>query len=593
MRMFSNSVKQQTVVNIMLIRKLFENTKGRILFGIAVLLIVLSSQAAIAQQDSANELTDESTNEFVEQLNSIEARIDQRRNSIASLETDINNAEGMLFEVLSLRLEREWIITLESGNEFATLVLTQEEESAQYPQFQASAVTILATHPSLFETALAELNGHIVFPESSMSAAEQALSYNRLFNLESTVDEVIALMMQTYSLQAALGVETGPADLALTTMLTERAINTSVYLDLSVSEADGITAALQALPGDVELIAKLTVINERIVSGTEILELAVSRLEAQQIDVTGFREQLVTITGKITPQLFNFGVIAGLLSSWGQVLIETIANEGPTFLFQVFVFFLIIYGFRKLSQLVENLTEHALKRSHVKLSRLLHSMIVATSSNLVLALGVLIALSQLGISLGPLLAGLGIAGFVIGFALQDTLSNFASGMMILFYKPFDVEDLVDLGGVFGTVDQMSLVNTTILTLDNQRITLPNSLIWGGVIKNVTAQKTRRVDLIFGIGYDDDIDKTEKILNTLVDEHELILTDPEPIVRLHELGESSLNFVVRAWTKTADYWDVYWDLLRSVKVTFDKEGISIPFPQRDLHLIKHDENDTAA
>jgi small conductance mechanosensitive channel len=210
-------------------------------------------------------------------------------------------------------------------------------------------------------------------------------------------------------------------------------------------------------------------------------------------------------------------------------------------------------------------------------------MIISTVGNLVLVLGVLIALSQIGISLGPLLAGLGIVGFVIGFALQDSLSNFASGMMILFYRPFDVGDTVEAGGVFGKVSSMSLVNTTFLTFDNQTIILPNNMVWSGVIKNVTAQRQRRVDLVFGVSYADDIPKVERVLQEIIDTHDKILDDPEPMIKLHELGDSSINFVVRPWVESDDYWDVYWDLMRTVKMRFDEEGISIPFPQRDVHL----------
>jgi small conductance mechanosensitive channel len=211
-------------------------------------------------------------------------------------------------------------------------------------------------------------------------------------------------------------------------------------------------------------------------------------------------------------------------------------------------------------------------------------MIITTVKNLVILLGALIALSQLGISLGPLLAGLGIAGFIVGFALQDTLSNFASGMLILIYRPFDVGDFVTAGGVTGKVAHMSIVNTTFNTIDNQVLVVPNNLIWQSVITNVTAQHTRRVDLVFGVAYSDDIDKVEKILSEIVAEHELILDEPEPVIRLHELADSSVNFVCRPWVKTDDYWQVYWDLLRSVKLRFDAEGITIPFPQREIHTV---------
>jgi len=198
-------------------------------------------------------------------------------------------------------------------------------------------------------------------------------------------------------------------------------------------------------------------------------------------------------------------------------------------------------------------------------------------------LGVLIALSQLGINLAPLLAGFGIAGFIVGFALQDTLGNFASGVMILFYRPFDVGDAVEAGGVMGTVKEMTLVSTTILTWDNQKLVVPNKKIWGEVIRNITAEATRRVDLQFGIGYRDDVDKAERVLKDIVITHPLVLRHPEPVIRLHALGESSIDFVVRPWAKTGDYWTVYWDITREVKRRFDAEGISIPFPQRDVHI----------
>jgi len=192
--------------------------------------------------------------------------------------------------------------------------------------------------------------------------------------------------------------------------------------------------------------------------------------------------------------------------------------------------------------------------------------------------------SPLGISLGPLLAGLGIAGFIIGFALQDTLSNFASGMMILLYRPLDVGDFVESGRVTGRVDRMSLVSTTFKTLDNQVIVVPNNLIWQHMITNLTVQKTRRVDLTFSISYSDDIDKAKAALLDVVKQHEACLEEPPPKVRVGALGDSSVDLLCRPWVRTADYWQTYWDITEIVKKRFDEEGISIPFPQRDVHVI---------
>ena len=160
-------------------------------------------------------------------------------------------------------------------------------------------------------------------------------------------------------------------------------------------------------------------------------------------------------------------------------------------------------------------------------------------------------------------------------------------MMILAYRPYDVGDLIEAGGVSGRVSHMSLVNTTILTFDNQTLVVPNGKIWGDVIKNLTYQKQRRVDMKFRISYADDPDHAERVLRQIVADHEKTLDDPGPLIKLHELNESSVDFIVRPWTKTADYWDVYWDITREVKRRFDAEGISIPVPQRDLHIGRRD------
>jgi len=277
--------------------------------------------------------------------------------------------------------------------------------------------------------------------------------------------------------------------------------------------------------------------------------------------------------------------VGDLLAQWSRAIVDLVAKEGFRILFRLLLVMLILFGFYQLANLVQKLVNRGLDSARIQISRLLRRMIVSTVRNLIIIFGVLISISQLGISLGPLLAGLGIMGFIIGFALQDTLSNFASGLMILMYRPFDVGDVVEAGGVSGKVSHMSLVNTTFMTFDNQRLVVPNNMIWSSVITNVTAQRTRRVDLTIGISYDDDIEKTEKVLREIIDEHEAVLDYPEPNVRLHELGDSSVNFIVRPWVKTSDYWDTYWDLTKAIKLRLDKEGISIPYPQRDVHVIE--------
>ncbi len=155
--------------------------------------------------------------------------------------------------------------------------------------------------------------------------------------------------------------------------------------------------------------------------------------------------------------------------------------------------------------------------------------------------------------------------------------------MILFFRPFDIDDFVEAGGVSGKVTSLNLLATTIRTADNKEMIVPNNAIFSNVITNSTSVDKRRVDMEFGIGYDDDIDQTLSILNDIVTNHPMVLKNPEPTIKVHTLADSSVNFICRPWTKSSDYWDVYWDVTREVKKRFDAEGIGMPYPQQDVHL----------
>jgi small conductance mechanosensitive channel len=194
----------------------------------------------------------------------------------------------------------------------------------------------------------------------------------------------------------------------------------------------------------------------------------------------------------------------------------------------------------------------------------------------------LTALGKLGVETTSFLAILGAAGLAIGLALKDSLGNFASGVMIILFKPFKVGDAVTAAGVTGSVSEVGIFNSVFITPDNQKIIIPNGAITSGSIININAHDTRRVDLIVGIGYNDDIKKTKDVLNDIITSNEKILLDKGITVAVSELADSSVNFVVRAWVKTPDYWDVKFGLTETIKLRFDAEGISIPFPQQDVH-----------
>jgi small conductance mechanosensitive channel len=246
------------------------------------------------------------------------------------------------------------------------------------------------------------------------------------------------------------------------------------------------------------------------------------------------------------------------------------------------VFLAIVLGFWLLGLLLSRLAGKALTLSR-SASQILKKFVVDTIRRVTIIAGTLVGLAAVGVNITPLIAIIGAAGFVIAFALQNTLSNFASGLLIMFYKPFDIGDFVETSAVSGTVKSMTLVTTNMMTPDNKLLVVPNNELWGKVITNVTGSSERRVDMVFGIGYGDDIALAERVLADVVAAHPLVLKEPEPVIRVSELADSSVNLICRPWVKTADYWPVYWELTRAVKERFDAEGLSIPFPQRDVHL----------
>ena len=198
---------------------------------------------------------------------------------------------------------------------------------------------------------------------------------------------------------------------------------------------------------------------------------------------------------------------------------------------------------------------------------------------------VIAALSQLGIDTTSLIALLGAAGLAIGLSLQSSLSNFASGVMLIVFRPFTKGDFVEVAGTSGSVDNISIFTTTLTTPDNKEVIVPNGAVLGNNITNYSARPTRRVDMVFGIGYDDDIKKAKELLEQIIAADERVLADPAPVVALGELADSSVNFLVRPWVNAADYWGVLWDTTETVKLKFDEAGISIPYPQMDVHLDK--------
>ena len=200
-----------------------------------------------------------------------------------------------------------------------------------------------------------------------------------------------------------------------------------------------------------------------------------------------------------------------------------------------------------------------------------------------LAFVVVAAINSLGVQTASFIAVLGAAGLAVGLALQGSLSNFAAGVLIVMFRPYKVGDWIEAAGVSGSVLEVQILTTAMKTGDNKRVIVPNSQIMGSIITNYSAHDTRRVDLVVGVSYSDDLDKVRETLKSIVAADDRILDDPAVTIAVSELADSSVNFVVRPWVRTADYWAVLFDLTETIKKRFDAEGISIPFPQRDVHI----------
>jgi small conductance mechanosensitive channel len=265
------------------------------------------------------------------------------------------------------------------------------------------------------------------------------------------------------------------------------------------------------------------------------------------------------------------------LQTYSDQAIQLAMTYGPNLLMAIITLVIGLW----IIKFIVKMADKAMVRAKLELSlqRFLGSFI-----GVVLKILLLISVaSMIGIATTSFVAILGAAGLAVGLALQGSLANFAGGVLILLFKPFKVGDFIDAQGYMGTVHAIQIFNTVLKTPDNKTIIIPNGALSNGSLTNFSTEPTRRVDMDFGIGYEDDIAKAKSVLNRMVTEDSRVLKEPVFQIVVGELGDSSVNFKVRAWCNASDYWGIYFDMQEKVKYAFDKEGISIPFPQRDVHL----------
>jgi small conductance mechanosensitive channel len=554
------------------------NSKLRTLcLTVAVLLAVGTPLPTRAQESQP-------VNESQELFRTIEERLAEYR----TVEQDVASASGQDKEALEVRASELAGALIEDVQTVAAVIVAREEKGEDASADRDRVTEMLEGVSRYIRDAIGRLDAEMeeIGKRREGASPEDLVEIeDRLVVLEQRLNRDLEMLLDHVAVIESFGLDTESDMEFLETRLNERAALLAGRIELVREDLNALEVRLDANPQDAGLLAQHELMRRQLDAHVANLGAAADMMESLEIDTADYRQLLFEATGEITTGLLSGDVLKGLLSTWAGNAVDWVTTNGPRIFFKIVLFALIILLFRFLSKASRRVVRTAINTSSLKVSQLLERTALSVTGAAVMIFGILVALSQLGVEIGPLLAGLGVAGFIIGFALQDTLGNFASGVMILLYRPYDVGDLVEVAGGAGKVNNMTLVSTTILTLDHQTLVIPNSKIWGDVIKNVTAQKNRRIDMVFGISYSDDVPHAERVLKEIVESHERVLDDPEPIVKLHNLGESSVDFVVRPWALTDDYWDVYWDITREVKMRFDAEGISIPFPQRDVHVFE--------
>jgi len=567
----------------------------RLLIRTALILLALTimsgyNSIVMAQKDSNADNNNSGLSESPfetpdEETTKLLSRIDDSTKSIIRYGREMEKADQEDRLVLQLQIYQQQKQFMGDIHQLADALLELEKKGSQ-PKLRKKVEDIFTWATPRLWLHIDRIGKEIDSNRARRTKAkveELSAIANKVARYTQRLDTFYELSFTHIKKMEQLGMDTTKARETFTKLLYGRSDKLSGRIDLSLIRIGDLKEQLDKQPDEANIVKSLFAAQKSFSTNTASFQPVLDIMDAFDLDTEMYRAQLMSVTRYIGSGLLDTDVAVSVVSRYLKKITNWFFESGPGYLVKLFLLVGILLAFRFITRFVRTGLGKALDASNLNLSQLARRMLISTTSNLIMLFGILVALSQLGISLGPLLAGLGVAGFIVGFALQDTLGNFASGVMILLYRPYDVGDLVEVGGVEGQVHKMNLVSTSLLTLDNQLFVVPNTKIWGDVIKNVTDQKTRRIDMVFGISYSDDIPKAESILEDILNLHEKVLDEPKPMVRLHTLGESSVDFVVRPWVKVDDYWDVYWDVTRTVKLRFDEERVSIPFPQRDVHI----------
>jgi small conductance mechanosensitive channel len=510
------------------------------------------------------------------------AGIAQARTDLSGLQPRLDAAQGLLQRLLSLRTEQKLSDLIRRIYALAQDVSRVDPSLPAVQPYRAEVIRLLLGIPADLDAGTqrlrTELNALVSTSDGAKPADQAALDSRR----SDIIDRQIAL--QRLALTDIDWLKRYNQDVTalndrLRARLADSAESTAMFLELSTQDLRSLRLRQREIPQDADLKASVSVAEQRVRSIAARLDALLDVMQSAGMNVSGYRQEMIAATGEITTDILDLHVVSGLAHRAGAAARSWVIDDAPTLILRLILVVLIVFLTRAGARLARTLTARAFDKSVFGTTALRRHIVISTSSKVVIAVGIFLALAQLGFSAGNLLAGLGVAGIIVGLALQNTLSNFTAGLLILVYRPFDIGDDIEVAGMTGNVRGMTLANTTLAAGDNQIIVIPNNSVWSNIIKNSSISDLRRIDMTFAVPYADDVATVEALLRRIVTEHPKVLPDPAAVVRLNALAESSMSFIVRPWTHRLNYWDVYWDITRAVKLRFDQEGILNPAPQR--------------
>jgi small conductance mechanosensitive channel len=548
-----------------------------------VTLLVVTS-ASISLADATTDATDEASSTqaeeprpptLAEQANQIHADIERLSSEFRELKDEGRAATDSDSKAVSeLRARERLVDWMRAIDALVANLLEQEETGLDARRLRQKTRKILFSVNRRLPTFLKEvadeneaLRGELEEATGDPRSAIEA----RIRGNEATLDEAVRFYLShiNHMDRLELGSTRARADAAKS--LEKRASVLAARLEFASQRLEEARESKAEAGGGEAAVHKAQEEIDRIAAS---LWTVCDVLDELGLPTAAHRRVLILATGELTTDVLDTEVLAELFDSALESSTLWVEQRGPVLVGRLARFFGVLLIFWILGKATSLLTARLVTSSANQLSMLAQRILVTSAARVVLGIGFVLALSQLGVNITALLTGLGIVGFIVGFALQETLGNFAAGAMILIYDPFDVGDVIEAAGVTGTVDQMNLVSTTILTFDNQMLVIPNSRIWGNVIRNATAMKTRRVDLTFPLALDANVERAEQLFREMCQAHPTVLDDPETAIKILSVSGAGVVVGVRPWVRTEDYWSTFWDLNREANTRLQEAGIEV-------------------